>query len=66
MKRRSANLEALFETYRIAKARHDVTIEALKQAARWREPPDADLVKRQAEAACEEIDALIALRGALS
>jgi hypothetical protein len=56
----------LFEAYRIAKARHDVTIEALKQAARWREPPDADLVKRQAEAACEEIDALIAVRGALS
>lgn len=54
--------ESLFLAYRAAKARHDAAIAALKQATFGRKPPDPELVRRQAEAALEEIDALTAMR----
>lgn len=59
----SPDAEALFLAYRAAKARHDAAIGALKQATYGRTPPDPELVRRQAEAALEEIDALTAVRG---
>jgi len=57
--------EPLFAAYRAAKAKHDAAIDALKQATRARRTPDADLVRAQAEAAVEEIDALAALRAGM-
>ena len=55
--------EAVYEAYRAAKARHDAAIAALRAASSGRTPPDPELIKRQAEAAVEEIDALAAIRG---
>lgn len=60
--RRLMDREPLFAAYRAAKARHDEAIAALKQATRARIAPDPELVRAQAEAAVEEIDALTALR----
>jgi len=57
-----ADREPLFAAYRAAKAKHDEAIAALKRATRVRASPDPDLVRAQAEAALEEIDALTALR----
>jgi hypothetical protein len=52
-----------FETYRAAKAKHDEAIRALKGTLRGWEAPDPELVRRQVEAASEEIAALDALSG---
>lgn len=57
-----ADREPLFAAYRAAKAKHDEAIAALKRATRARTAPHPDLVRAQAEAALEEIDALTALR----
>jgi hypothetical protein len=59
----SPDVEAVYEAYRAAKARHDAAIAALKGATSGRTPPDPELVKRQAEAAVAEIEALAAVRG---
>jgi hypothetical protein len=53
--------DLLFEAYRAAKARHDESIRALKGTLRSWEAPDPELVRRQVEAAREEIAALDAL-----
>ena len=58
----AADREPLFAAYRAAKAKHDEAIAALKRATRARTAPHPDLVRAQAEAALEEIDALTALR----
>ena len=60
--RREPDREPLFAAYREAKAKHDEAIAALKRATRARTAPDPELVRAQAEAAVEEIDALTALR----
>lgn len=59
----SPDVEALYEAYRAAKARHDAAIAALRAASNGRTPPDPELIRRQAEAAVDEIDALAAVRG---
>ena len=59
---RSPDVEAVYEAYRAAKARHDAAIAALKGATTGRTPPDPELVKRQAAAAVAEIEALAAVR----
>jgi hypothetical protein len=56
------DLDPLFEAYRAAKARHDAAIHALKAASNGRKPPDPELVKRQVEAARDEIAAFDELR----
>jgi hypothetical protein len=58
----SPDAEAVYRAYRDAKARHDATITALKAAAGRGSSPDPELVRRQAEAAVEEIEALAAVR----
>jgi hypothetical protein len=58
----SPDTESLFLAYRAAKAKHDAAIAALKQATYGRAPPDPELVRRQALAALEEIEALTAVR----
>ena len=59
----SPETEAVYEAYRAAKAKHDAAISALKGAARGPTPPDPELIRRQAEAAVQEIDALSAVAG---
>lgn len=58
----SPDAEAVYRAYREAKARHDAAIAALRASSGRGVPPDAELVRRQAEAAVEEIDALSAVR----
>ena len=60
----SSDADELFEAYRQAKARHDETITALKQASTGGAPPDPELVQAQAAAAHAEFEALAALGGA--
>jgi hypothetical protein len=55
--------DLLFEAYRAAKARHDEAIRALKGSLEGWSTPDPELVRRQIEAAREEIAALDALSG---
>ena len=57
-----SEVDGLFEAYRQAKARHDETITALKQASTGRAPPAPELVQAQAAAALAEFEALAALR----
>jgi hypothetical protein len=54
--------EVVYGAYREAKARHDAAIAALKAASAEGAPPDAELIRRQAAAAVEEIEALAAVR----
>lgn len=63
MRKTSSDPDDLFEAYRLAKARHDETIAALKQASTGRTPPAPELVQAQAAAALAEFEALAALRG---
>lgn len=58
----SPDAEAVYRAYREAKARHDETIAALRAAGSRGAAPDPELVRRQAEAAVEEIEALAAVR----
>jgi hypothetical protein len=58
----SPDAEAVYRAYRDAKARHDAAITALRAAAGRGAPADPELVRRQAEAAVEEIEALAAVR----
>lgn len=58
----SLDAEAVYRAYREAKARHDAAIAALRAAAGRGVAPDPELVRRQAEAAVEEIEALSAVR----
>jgi hypothetical protein len=54
--------ETVYRAYREAKARHDEAIAALRAAGARGVAPDPELVRRQAEAAVEEIEALAAVR----
>ena len=55
--------DLLFEAYRVAKARHDEAIRALKGSPEGWDTLDPELIRRQVEAAREEIAALDALDG---
>lgn len=58
-----SDAEAIFEAYRAAKAKHDAAVAALEAAAAGAaSSPDPELIRRQAEAAVEEIEALSAVR----
>jgi hypothetical protein len=57
------HLDRLFAVYSAAKAKHDFAINALNEASRAGGAPDRQLMHRQAAAAMEEFDALVALRG---
>ena len=58
----SPDAEAVYHAYREAKARHDAAIAALKAASGRGVTPDPELIRRQAEAAVDEIEALAAVR----
>ena len=58
----SPDAEAVYRAYREAKARHDAAIAALKASSGRGVAPDPELVRRQAEAAVDEIEALSAVR----
>lgn len=58
----SPDAEAVYHAYREAKARHDAAITALKANSSRGTAPDPELIRRQAEAAVEEIEALAAVR----
>jgi len=62
----SGSDERLLDAYKAAKARHDAAIEALTRSSKWRRSPDPELLKRQAEAAMGEFQALSALRNSRS
>lgn len=55
----ASDAELALEAYRAAKAKHDAAITALKAASGGQTDPE--LIRRQAEAAAEEIDALSAV-----
>lgn len=57
------DLDRKLAVYSAAKTKNDAAIEALEKASNGRETPDWALVHRQAAAAMEEFDALVALRG---
>jgi hypothetical protein len=57
------DLDRLFAVYSAAKTKYDAAINALNEASRAGGAPDRQLMHRQAAAAMEEFDALVALRG---
>jgi hypothetical protein len=57
------DLDRKLAVYSAAKTKNDAAIKALEEASKGRGTPDRVLVHRQAAAAMEEFDALVALCG---